>query len=80
MPSRRDLPTDATLDTFELLYDQYGWSIREIVEHCEDTTYNEVRRVLQDAGYDTSDRNRGPVDGLARRLWEMDPDELGGEA
>ncbi|GGL58256.1 hypothetical protein [Halocalculus aciditolerans] len=77
MPSRRDLPTTASIDTYELLYDQYNWSIREIVEHCDDTTYNAVRRELQNAGFDTAERNRGPVDGLARELWEMDPDELG---
>ncbi|MFC7200041.1 hypothetical protein [Halospeciosus flavus] len=80
MPSRRDLPSDPSVDTYELLYDQYNWSIREIVDHVDDTTYNRVRNALQDAGYDTSDRNRGPVDGLARQLWEMDPDELGSEA
>lgn len=75
MPSRRDLPTEPTEETLELLYDDYAWSIQEIVEHCEDVTYNGIRRRLQDMGYDTADRNRGPVDGLARRLWEMDPDE-----
>ncbi|MFC7166335.1 hypothetical protein [Halospeciosus flavus] len=63
MPSRRDLPSDPSVDTYELLYDQYNWSIREIVDHVDDTTYNRVRNALQDAGYDTSDRNRGPVDG-----------------
>lgn len=59
------------------LYSDLGWSIREIEEFYDGVTYNHVRNTLQDMGFDTSDRNRGPVDGLARRLWEEEPDAIG---
>lgn len=75
MPARHRLPDDPCLETYELLYDKYNWSVQDIQDHTE-ADYRDIRNTLSEAGYDLEERHQGPVRGPGRKLWEMEPDDL----